>query len=136
MVKDGYSIDYSEFRDYVKIVTAFVNSDWMERIVKEARDIMLEEAKRLCPVDTGKLKASLKCEWKETWDGYKITLSTDIEYGKFIEYGTINIKVGSPENPIPSVKQSTYRPFMRPALLKTVNFVKKEIEKELKKLEG
>lgn len=131
----GYDIDYSEFKDYVRIVTAFVNEDWFPKIVEQAREFFLKEARRLCPVDSGELKKSLKCESEETNEGYKITLSSEKNYGSFVEYGTMYIKVGSPENPIPSVKQGQYRPFARPALIATVKFIEKEIDKKLKELE-
>lgn len=54
-------------------------------------------AKTLCPVDTGRLRASIA--WEQIQPNI-VFLGTDVEYAEFIEYGTINM---SP------------RPYIRPA---------------------
>jgi HK97 gp10 family phage protein len=44
------------------------------------------EAKRRCPVDTGRLRASIRPRFDT--DGFAADVYTDVKYAPFIEYGT------------------------------------------------
>lgn len=44
------------------------------------------DAKRLAPVDTGRLRASI--EFKLRADGLEAEVFSDVEYAKFVEFGT------------------------------------------------
>ena len=72
-------------------------------------------AKRLCPVDTGKLRNSIT----HTSDGKYAYIGTNVEYAKYIEYGT-----SSPKRPA--------RPYLRPAASEHMEEYKQILEKELK----
>ncbi len=49
----------------------------------------LEEAQYRCPVDTGKLKNSLKVKTERVEKNrVETTLSTDVYYGAYVEFGT------------------------------------------------
>lgn len=73
------------------------------------------DAKRLCPVDTGRLRSSLSTETKTTENGAKSFTGTNVDYFIFVEFGTGN--QGDPSVPhrldwagMPP------QPFLRPAL--------------------
>lgn len=60
--------------------------------VKEAllrKGLKIEaEAKRLAPVDTGRLRSSITTELDETGSGIKVRVGTNVEYAPYIEFGT------------------------------------------------
>lgn len=58
-------------------------------------------AKKLCPVDTGRLRASIAEELSQDGTLLIERIGTDVEYGKYQELGTVNMRA---------------RPFLRPAL--------------------
>ena len=54
--------------------------------ILEAGGFLVEgDAKRLCPVDTGRLRSSIHTR-KEDWN--KVIVGTDVEYAPYVEYGT------------------------------------------------
>lgn len=57
-----------------------------------------EHAKRLCPVDTGTLRASLHTV---RIDAETVEVRDGVKYGKFVEYGTVKMQA---------------QPFLRPAI--------------------
>jgi len=58
-------------------------------------------AKRRCPVDTGRLRASIAEELGEDGRGLVEVIGTDVEYGAYVELGT---------------SRAAAQPFLRPAL--------------------
>lgn len=58
-------------------------------------------AKRLCPVDTGRLRASITSALEQDGDTIKAVVGTDVEYASFVEFGTVRMSA---------------RPFLLPAL--------------------
>lgn len=58
-------------------------------------------AKVLCPVDTGRLRASIGVSQTFTARGSVTVVGTNVEYGGFIEYGT---------------SRQRAQPYLRPAL--------------------
>lgn len=68
----------------------------------ERRAIKVEAAaKRLCPVDTGRLRSSVTHETGKDQQGPVARVGTNVEYGPFVELGT---------------SRMTAKPFLRPAL--------------------
>ena len=67
-------------------------------ITKETMAEVLATAQRLCPVDTGTLRASLTVEMEGPGAG---VLYTDVSYAKFVNWGTVKMAA---------------RPFMEPAI--------------------
>lgn len=76
--------------------------------LKTARDllrlglIVQNKGRDLCPVDTGRLRASIQAVEGEDERGPFVDVGTNVEYGPAVEYGT---------------DRSAAQPFMRPALL-------------------
>jgi HK97 gp10 family phage protein len=60
------------------------------------------EARKLCPVDTGRLRASIDVKSGRDARGPYVEVGTNVDYGPFVEYGT---------------SKSAAQPYMRPALL-------------------
>lgn len=60
------------------------------------------EARRLCPVDTGRLRASIIATNGQDGRGPFVKVGTNVSYGPFVEYGT---------------SHSAAQPYLRPALL-------------------
>lgn len=60
------------------------------------------EARQLCPVDTGRLRASIQHVMGEDDRGPYADVGTNVQYGPYVEYGT---------------SRQAAQPFMRPALL-------------------
>lgn len=58
-------------------------------------------AKRLCPVDTGRLRSSITWELAHDDQGLLAVVGTDVTYGIFVELGTVNAPA---------------QPFLRPAI--------------------
>lgn len=58
-------------------------------------------AKRLCPVDTGRLRASITNALEQDEQGLVAKVGSDVEYAPFIELGTSRMRA---------------QPYLRPAL--------------------
>jgi HK97 gp10 family phage protein len=80
------------------------NTDTIKEIAWTAREVALEAvglqaegyAKRLCAVDTGRLRNSIT----HTADDDTAYIGTNVEYAPYVEYGTIHMKA---------------QPFLKPA---------------------
>lgn len=59
------------------------------------------QAKRLCPVDTGRLRSSITMVLGQDGDGLFAMVGTNVDYAEYVEFGT------STQRP---------QPFLRPAL--------------------
>jgi len=66
------------------------------------------DAKKLAPVDTGRLRSSITHDWK----GTTARVGTDVNYAPYIELGTYKQKA---------------QPYLYPALQMNMNFIKKKI---------
>lgn len=62
-------------------------------------------AKRLAPVDTGRLRSSITHTVEQTGDGVLVTVYSDVEYAPYVEAGT---------------RHQEAQPFLRPALHQVV----------------
>lgn len=61
------------------------------------------EARILCPVDTGRLRSSIQMVEGQDGRGVYVTVGTNVEYAAFVEFGT---------------RFMAAQPYMRPALAK------------------
>lgn len=59
-------------------------------------------AKRLCPVDTGRLRASIAWRLERDAEGLAAVIGTNTHYAAYIEFGTRNMRA---------------QPYLRPALM-------------------
>lgn len=70
--------------------------------LQEVADLVADEARRRCPVNTGALRDSIRtARKKDAKDIWIIAGNKKVYYARFVEYGTVN---------------SPAKPFMRPAL--------------------
>lgn len=68
----------------------------------ERRALAVERAaKRLCPVDTGRLRSSIAHDLARDARGLLAMIGTNVSYGPFVEFGTSRARA---------------QPFLRPAL--------------------
>ena len=73
-------------------------------------------ALRLVPVDTGRLKGSIYAKTGKN----SITIGSDTEYDKFVEFGTVRMRA---------------QPFLRPAIHMGIKkFIPKRVKAELRKI--
>lgn len=71
--------------------------------------LMIEgEAKKLCPVDTGRLRASIHAGKKGKGVAY---VGTNVEYAPFVEFGTYKMRA---------------KPYLRPAAKKVLSRLRKK----------
>lgn len=82
--------------------------------VTAACDLIQQTAQGYCPVDTGNLRDSIKTTVEETAATVKGTVSTDVSYAEFVEYGT-GLR-GDPSVPHTDKPGMSPQPFMRPAI--------------------
>lgn len=69
------------------------------------------EARKLCPVDTGRLRSSIQATPGRDGRGPYVEVGTNVEYAPFVEYGT---------------RYTPMQPFMRPALMITARALREE----------
>lgn len=79
-----------------------------EETIEKSKDLVKEtaykieaDAKRLAPVDTGRLRASINTDFEK--DGLAAEIGTNVEYAEFVEDGT---------------SKSPAQPYMKPAAFK------------------
>ena len=80
-------------------------------------------ARLYAPQDTGALEGTISVQ-QISDKHYRVT--APMSYAAYNEYGTIHMKAGDPDNPLPVVSTSgkhSFRPFMRPAVLRAVRTV-------------
>lgn len=70
-------------------------------------------AKIACPVDTGRLRSSIS----HTHDKNTAYIGTNVEYGPYVEMGTVNTKA---------------QPYLKPAIADHIQEYKSIVEQELK----
>lgn len=86
----------------------------MEDLKEQAKDILEMNAyeyegtaKRLVPVDTGKLRASIKTEGNADRTSFKVTANT--HYAGYVEYGTHKQKAQPYMGPAKSIQENKLR---------------------------
>jgi len=93
-----------------------VRDELEKKIAKVLEEIGLTaetEAKQLAPVDTGRLRASLD----HKVEGHTVYIGTNVEYGKYQEFGTSNMKA---------------QPFLKPAVIGQIEKYKQMVREALK----
>ena len=77
---------------------------YMQSMTIRTADKIVKEAKRLCPVDTGHLRDSIKrSASKRTARGYRVIVGTPVRYAGYVEFGT---------------RKMSAQPYLRPAFRK------------------
>ena len=113
----------------------------MSRGLVIAGHLVEADAKRLCPVDTGRLRSSITTE-KIDWD--EVHIGTNVVYGPYIEYGT------GPHDIVPVFAKALHfnktfakivhhpgtreQPFLRPALHQNASKIRNIIISEIQKV--
>lgn len=75
------------------------------------------DAKRLCPVDTGRLRASIQTALAHTYAGAEV--GTNVEYAPFVEFGTYRQRA---------------QPYLTPAAEQNRNDLVRRISEALRRL--
>ena len=82
------------------------------RAIQKVAFDMEAHAKRIVPVDTGRLRSSIRTKVSKN----AITISSSVNYAQFVEFGTINMDS---------------QPFIRPAMHRAINvFIEKRFREE------
>ena len=84
----------------------------LQQNIEKAALLLERRAKQNCPVDTGKLRASISTEV----GNLEAEVGTNVEYAPCVEFGTSKQKA---------------QPFMRPALDKAITQLNKDMAKTL-----
>lgn len=112
--------------DFIKDLEAAKNA-----ALPEIGALISGEAKRLCPVDTGRLRRSIGYSVDEN----SVSIGTNVEYAPDVEFGTTRIIVGTIENPR-KARHVGYMPFLRPAIFQNKERIVKSINKKFKQMFG
>ena len=64
------------------------------------------QARRFCPVDTGRLRSSIQHQMGEDAQGPYVVIGTNVEYAPYVEFGTLHQRA---------------RPYLRPALARAIS---------------
>lgn len=86
-----------------------------EKAVRRAGMLVEGDAKRLCPVDTGRLRSSINTEVTQERTGPVASVGTNVEYGPYAEYGTGNRGDAAVEHRVDWLGTPPH-PYLRPAL--------------------
>lgn len=86
-----------------------------ERGVYRAGLLVEGDAKRLCPVDTGRLRSSITTEIKYGRNNPIASVGTNVEYAPYVEFGTGERGDQSVDHRIDWLGQPPH-PYLRPAL--------------------
>lgn len=84
----GPRMSYDEVIQQVEMFPMYLNDNISRDLMSNVAPILVEEAKFLCPVKTGLLQSSIHAE--PSLEGIEIV--ADVEYARFIEFGTIYIR--------------------------------------------
>jgi len=86
------------FEKLQKTLNSFTDEENIEALLKEVAFFIEKEAKRICPVDTGRLRASITTE---KVDRLAYAVGTNVEYAPYVEFGTYKMRA---------------QPYLRPAM--------------------
>jgi len=107
----------------------------VRQATRDACDALVEEAKTLCPVDTGALRDSIKADVADGDRTVVGTVSANTSYASYVEYGT-GIRgassVGAGPYPYsPNWPGMPAQPFMRPAADTSRDMIKERYKSAL-----
>lgn len=97
----GVDLDDAAFRAALPVALAAIRLR-TEADLSRLGLIVQNEARKLCPVDTGRLRSSIQHQPGRDARGPYVDVGTNVEYAPFVEYGT---------------SRTWAQPYMRPALL-------------------
>jgi hypothetical protein len=113
-------------------LSGIVTTNKIEHVLELGAVIIEAEAKRYCPIKTGRLQLSIT-HHKQGPLTQEIVASAP--YADAVEYGTYKMISGTPENPLiytsSSGKYPSYRPFLRSAAYDNFDRVITLFEKEM-----
>jgi len=108
----------SGLNDVIKTLEKLEQKDLIESVMEDTGNYAYKEARKLSPVDTGRLRAGIYMYPS----GNKFSLGAYAPYASYNEYGSITTPAGSVADPM-SAKKRGFRPFLRPAMYKAMNKV-------------
>ena len=143
----------SKLNDAIKRVAENMKGESLLRGAQKAGAFLEGEAKKLCVVDTGRLRSSITHSVDANENGISIVIGTNVEYAPYVEFGTgpkgeastsgkdvgasISYRKDGWVFPIDGsfryTKGQPARPFLYPALINNKANVVAIIENELKK---
>lgn len=128
-----------------------------ENIIKRATGFCHEQAKEICPVDTGHLRESIHMQFSQKGKKSEGKVYTNVEYAAFVEFGTGKTGEGTYKYEDKLSEKLEYKqkpwktgfgwtngqvaqPYMYPALAKSTEYMlklmgedfKKEIDKKIR----
>lgn len=95
----GFDLDDKEYRKAIKKWYADIRLSSEQDLIRLAIK-MTNEAKRFCPVDTGRLRASITHRSGSDAKGLFVDVGSNVKYAQAVEFGT---------------SRSAAQPFLRPA---------------------
>lgn len=134
------SLDTRQYENALRRTLGIMSNEVREALIRTGVDVQ-NEAKRRCPVDTGRLRSSIVHRIDGSGRVSGITVGTNVSYAADVEYGT------APHVIVPKNKKALFwpgaahpvakvnhpgtrpRPFMRPALEMAPIFFSKNIDK-------
>ncbi|MBC7128399.1 MAG: HK97 gp10 family phage protein [Thermoplasmatales archaeon] len=86
------------FEKLQKTLNSITEEENIDALLKEVAFFIEKEAKRICPVDTGRLRSSITTE---KIDKLAYAVGTNVEYAPYVEFGTYKMMA---------------QPYLRPAM--------------------
>lgn len=106
--------------DVEKILREFNKTETVEKdvskLIKNTLHNIERDAKKSCPVDTGRLRGSITTNIISTYSG---EVETNVEYAKYVEYGT---------------RYQSAQPYFEPAVEKNEDKFNEELDKIIEEL--
>lgn len=81
------SSQFNEFQNKIQKLSEEFRDEVINEITEETNKEILKQIQENTPVVTGNLRAGWETEIKETSNGYHISVSNDVEYAPYVEYG-------------------------------------------------
>lgn len=108
------TIDTKSFNEFQKILKNLSkeNREKCEKMIEKTAVRIESRAKYFCPVDTGRLRASITHEIGS--DKLSAVIGTNVEYSMYVEFGTRKMKA---------------QPYLRPAFIESVAHMVEEYRK-------
>lgn len=112
------SCDTSKLENQIKSLLKDIDKV-AEEAVKESCTDIKEDAKRLCPVDSGRLRDSISDSYESKSNEYTGYVYTDVPYAPYVEHGTLT---------------KAPNPFMYPAYKENEEFIRQRIIDAINKM--
>lgn len=134
MLSGSFQVRARDYETGLRRALGILSTQTKTAIRQTAVDVQ-NEARRLCPVDTGRLRSSIVHSVKDGRTKYSVTVGTNVNYAEDVEYGTakhdirpVNKKAlwwPGAAHPVAVVHHPGTKPhpFMQPALDKAPAFM-------------